>query len=286
MTICFIAAGPITWASSRLRCFWPAEYMNATVVTYATLRQTALPPADVYIWQKHVHLDLLAQTADKQHWWDLTEPVWWFDPEKSRDIVRHMSGFVACTEALATDFQKWSGRFCHVIPDRIEPTYFTHARTHAAVQPVRLIWFGTVLNRVTLTIAWPNLMRLVAEGHNIELTIMDDRPDLPLRFGHNVRVYHVRWTWKHDVEIMANHDIALLPPLPGPLERVHSPYKQLMAWACRLPVANGQDYEDLRQLVTSFYEREQRGTAGQQDVLKQWNVSKSAGEWLALLFGS
>ncbi|MBE2201656.1 MAG: hypothetical protein IAE79_23800 [Anaerolinea sp.] len=286
MSICFIAAGPITWASSRLRCFWPAEYMDATVIPYASLRQTPLPPSTVYIWQKHVSLDLIAQIAHAQHWWDISEPVWWFDPDRCRKIISHMSGFVASTEALAAEFMKWSGRFCHVIPDRLEPRYFTQHRTHAPVQPVRLIWFGSVINRVALTHAWPNLMRLNAEEYNVELTIMDDRPDLPLRFGHTVRVYHARWAWERDVTVMASHDIALLPPIPGPLGQMRSPYKQLMAWACRLPVTDGQDYDDLCQLVTSHQERERRGAAGQQDVLARWAVGKSAGEWLALLFGA
>lgn len=284
MTICFIAVGPITWASSRLRCFWPAQYMNASVITAASLRHTALPQADIYIWQKHVRLDLIEQTPHAQHWWDISEPVWWFDPDKSHDIIARMSGFVASTQTLAVEFRKWSGRFCHVIPDRLESDYFTHHRVHAPVQPVRLIWFGTAINRVALTTAWPNLMRLHAEGYNVELTIMDDRPDLPLRFGHDIRVYYVRWAWKRDVAVLASHDIALLPLLPGPLGRVRSQYKPLMAWACRLPVSDGLGYDNLRQLVTSYQERDQRGATGQQTVLAHWTVGKSAGEWLALLF--
>ena len=283
MDICFVAAGPITWASSRLRCYWPAKYMNASVVSFASLHNDGLPTADIFIWQKYVDLGVVRQLAGAQHWWDLSEPVWWFDPEHSREIVQMMKGVVVSNEALAEEFTRWNGRSCHIIPDRVEPGYFNRQRVHTAVTPVRLLWFGAVINRVALTAAWPNLARLNAAGYNIELTIMDDHPDMPLRFGHNIRVYHVFWAWEREVEILASHDIALLPPVPGPWGSMRSNAKELAAWACRLPVTDGADYEELRRLVSSPKERNRLGQKGHEEVVTQWAVGQSAAEWLALL---
>ncbi len=283
MRICFVAAGPKTWVSSRVRCYWPARYMNAPVVPFASLGKKALPAADTYIWQKQVDLEKVRLKKDAQHWWDVSEPTWWFDPEGCAEILSEMTGVVASNDALAEEFAKWHGRSCYVIPDRVEMAYFSRKRMHTAVSPVRLIWFGALINRVALTAAWPNLMRLIAEGFDVELTIMDGRPDQPLRFGQNIRVYHVQWAWEREVEILASHDIALLPPIPGPWGSVRGSAKELSAWACRLPVTDGVDYEELRRLVASPAERTRLGQKGYEEVATRWAAGQSAAEWLALL---
>lgn len=283
MTICFIAAGPITWTSSRLRCYWPAHYLGAQVVPFADLARAPLPAADAYIWQKQVRLDQVQARPFAAHWWDVTEPAWWFAPDDCRKLLPHMRGFVASNENLALDFSRWSGRFCHVIPDRLELSYFTRQRVHADTSPVRLIWFGTAVNRVSLATAWPMLLRLVANGHAVELTVMDDRPDTPLGFGEAIPVHHVRWAWRREVLVLAAHDIALLPPLSGPWGSVRSNYKELTAWACGLPVTDGHDYDELLRLVTSQDERAALGRAGREQVAAHWRVDRSARAWLALL---
>ncbi|MCA9969652.1 MAG: hypothetical protein KC425_05530 [Anaerolineales bacterium] len=283
MSICFIAAGPITWTSSRLRCYWPAQYLGAQVVPFADLARRPLPRADVYVWQKQVRLDLLPARRTAQHWWDVSEPAWWFEPEACRELVQHMSGFVASNENLALDFSRWSGRFCHVIPDRLQLSYFTRQRAHTPTSPVRLIWFGAAVNRVSLATIWSNLLRLAANGHAVELTIMDDRPGQELGFGDRLRVHHVRWAWQREVAILASHDVALLPPLPGPWGSVRSNYKQLTAWACGLPVTDGHDYDELVNLVSDHTIRAARGRAGRQQVEALWTVDRSAQAWRALL---
>lgn len=284
MNICFVATGPPTWMSSRLRCYWPARYLRAKVVEINALRQQALPPADAYIWQKQVRLDLVAETSEGQHWWDVTEPLWWYEPEESADILAKMRGVVANTQALADDLAQWEhGRSCHVIPDRLEPAYFTRYRVHQPVSPVRLIWFGTMINRVALAPIWPNLIRLRAEGIDVELTLMDNRPELPLQFGPDVPLYYTKWMHGQELNVLAGHDVALLPPLPGPWGEMRGNAKALTAWACRLPVTNGRDYKALKQLVTDPAERERRGRAGQEEVARRWTADRSAAQWQILL---
>ncbi len=283
MDICFVAAGPKTWVSSRVRCYWPARYMDARVVTFASLQDRDLPAADTYIWQKQVDLEWVRRKRKAQHWWDVSEPAWWFDPEGCAEILQAVTGVVASNEALAQEFAKWNGRSCHLIPDRVEMAYFNRKRTHTAVSPVRIIWFGALINRVALTAAWPNLLRLAAQSYDIELTIMDDHPEQPLRFGQAIPIYHVHWAWKREVEILAGHDIALLPPIPGPWGSVRGSAKELSAQACRLPVTDGANYEELRRLVASPAERNRLGQIGYKEVVAHGTAGQSAAEWLSLL---
>lgn len=284
MNICFVAAGSPTWMSSRVRCYWPARYLGATVLDVEGLSRKGLPPADVYIWQKKVRLDLVAATPGAQHWWDVTEPLWWFEPEESAEILAEMTGVVANTQALADDLAQWKhGRSCHVIPDRLEPSYFTRYRVHQQVAPVRFIWFGTMINRVALAPIWPNLIRLRAEGLDVELTLMDNRPELPLQFGPEVPLYYTKWMHRQELDVLASHDIALLPPLPGPWGEIRGNAKALAAWACRLPVTNGRNYELLKHLVTDPEAREERGRAGQEEVARHWTSDRSAAQWETLL---
>ena len=187
MKVCFIASGPIEWASARYRAYWVAPYMeDATVVELPYEGdKLMLPYADVYIWQKRFDKGISEFISENgwRQWWDVCDPLWWLSPELSKDILDRVEGVVSSTQALADDFTAWSGRDCHVIPDRLELSHYNKQREHRDVQPVRFIWYGMGVNRPSLAGAWINLHRLVANGHDISLTVMDDMPGTPLGFG-------------------------------------------------------------------------------------------------------
>ena len=65
--------------------------------------------------------------------------------------------------------------------------------------------------------------------------------------------------------------------------RVKSNNKALVAWACGLPVATGDNYELLRSLVESAALRQSEAMQGRENVKQHWQVKRSAEEWLALL---
>ncbi len=285
MNICFVTAGPIEWASSRMRAFWVAEALRARRHNVAVLiDKTVLshPAHDAYIWQKKVDLPFVKSVSDIRHYWDVCDPSWWWQPNECREIAKHMTGIVASSQALANDFNEWYGENKAIcIPDRLKLAHFHTQRQHSDVSPVRFIWFGIAANRVALWGARANLERLVANGHKIELTIFDDRPDVRFNFSDAFPIYHVLWSLEKEVEVLAAHDIALLPPYPGPWGEVKSDNKMLTAGACLLPDVSGLDYAAMEYLMESPQSRENYGKRLHRSG--KFDIEQSAIEWEALL---
>lgn len=282
MRIIFIASGGIEWGSARMRCYWPARYMtDAHVITWDEYREErALPVADVYIWQKNVDVSAVEQ-VDALHIWDVCDPLHWFSPEAVKRYVDKVDGIVTSNRGLADDLAKWSKRDdIRVIPDRLELSHFDKQREHADRWPVRFIWFGISANRGVLFGAWAILARLQAMGYDVSLTIMDEMINGALNYGKDLPVYHVRWELDHEVGILASHDIALLPPYPGPWGLVKSNNKALTAGACGLPVISHLTWHDgIRRLVESAATRQKAGESRRRQVKDLWSVEKSAAEW-------
>lgn|SRR5574341_830 len=290
MSVLFVVAGPIHFGSSRMRAWWPARHMADTEVThFDDLRKNfvgacqTVQNTEKVIWQKWVDVNLITASPQASHWWDICDPMWWFSPQQVKEFLPFIAGVVVSSQALAEDFRKWSGRGCHVIPDRLELSHFPKQRQHADASPVRFVWFGMSLNRVSLAAAWANLERLAANGHAIALTIYDDRPQEELRWGDSFPVYHARWSLDHENEVLASHDIALLPPYPGSWGKVKSNNKAMTAWASGLPATTGECYEELEQLVVDGYERGRQAAAGLETVRRDYRVQQSADEWQMLL---
>lgn len=292
MNICFITAGPVEWASSRMRAYWVAEALETrghSVGTFAidiatknwgALSNWAMSDGyDVFIWQKTAPVSMIQDLPQARHYWDVCDPSWWWQPNECREIAKHMTGIVASSPALANDFNEWYGEDKAIcIPDRLKLSHFHTQRQHSDVSPVRLIWFGVAANRVALWGARANLERLVANGHKIELTIFDDRPDVRFAFSDAFPIYHVLWSLDKEVEVLAAHDVALLPPYPGPWGEVKSNNKDLTAWACGIPEVTGLDYQKLVKYVTKPHFR-----MTVQGVAEHYSVEQSAIEWEALL---
>lgn len=282
MKTLFVAAGPESWGSSRMRCYWPAAHMaDAQVGTYDYLSKTHDIPygTDVMIWQKQVNVDLVKAYPHERHYWDVCDPLWWWQPGLAREYAQHMTGIVASSPALAADCAVFLGRDVHCIPDRLELKHFTRQAQHAERTPVRLIWYGVSVNRLALFAALVNLERLAANGHKIELTICDDRPEDVVQWSDMFPVYHTRWTLEGEVDVLTAHDIALLPPYPGPWGRVKSNNKTLTAWACGLPVSSGEWYPSLAVPVTNANERRALGENGRWNVEQYHRVEASARQW-------
>ena len=290
MNVLFISAGPIEWGSSRMRVYWVVEALqamghNAQVALYSDV--VACPDRyegfGAYVWQKLVSRDIVARYAG-HHWWDVCDPSWWWQPNQCRDIADVMHGVVASSEALAEDFNDWYGAETAVcIPDRLKLSHFHTQRIHQDVSPVRFIWFGVAVNRISLYGALANLERLAANGHKIELTVFDNRPDIRLDFTDAFPIYHVLWDLQHEVDVIASHDVALLPPYPGAWGKVKSNNKYLTAWACGLPVVSGESYNHLLNRISGEKYRQSIADSNLDGLQKYHNVSQSAMEWEKLL---
>ena len=295
MRVIFVAAGPKEWGSSRMRAWWVAPYMdNAEVIQYG---QPIPTTADAYIWQKMVNMEVVEATPHARHVWDVCDPAWWWEPQQCLEIAAAVDSVVASSEALASDFYQWHSscvtlsqdkRYVHTIPDRLELSHFTHQRQHADVSPVRFIWFGVAVNRIALYAAVANLERLAANGYKIELTVMDDRPDVPFRITDSFPIYNVPWRLDREVEVLSNHDIALLPPYPGAWGKVKSNNKLITAALCGLATLGhkGNDhYHTFEQYVKDVNVRYGMARGARGNAVKYRDVRQSAAEWETILNG-
>lgn len=285
MKTLFIASGPLSWASSRFRIWWPAEHMpDADVTTMDDVRTRGVSDVSGYetiVIQKHGMVDLQREwrRQGKTVIWDACDPMWWFSPDAVRAIVAEVDAVTVSTPGLVDDFQSWNGYGprAYLLPDRLNLDHYEYQRAHQAVSPVRFIWYGVSVNRVSLAGAWANLSRLAANGVPIELTLFDNGGS-SLSFGNELPVYWQEWSLGHENKVIAAHDIALLPPYPGPWGQVKSNNKVLTAAACGLPVTDGYDYDAMHLLATSPEWRATCAVDGYRD-LENWNVTRSAVEW-------
>ncbi len=279
----FVACGNYTWASARMRCYWPAKYMrNAEVVEKRLM--PAAPNADTMIWQKLVDYEFIRAYPNRRHYWDVCDPSWWWGPYAAREVADTVTGVVVSSPALRDDFNSWYGQDKAVcIPDRLDLEHFPVQRQHADTSPVRFIWFGLALNRISIFGQLANLERLVANGHRIELTILDNRPDEPFTVSDMFPIRHKKWDVNTENAVIAAHDIALLPPYPGPWGKVKSNNKQLTAWACGLPTVTDDCYSEVENVVSNRSRR--ASPAYRFEIDENWTADKSAREWEALLNG-
>jgi hypothetical protein len=291
MNTLFVTAGGMKWASSRMRAYWVVPYMdNAVANPHEKVFEYGLTGDTVHdaiIFQKLYDQVAAAElrAAGKQVWWDICDPVWWWQPADVRGILANCDGVVCSTDELCQDLTEWAReqgvKHCppiHMIPDRLELSAFPIQHDYSKQSQVtRFIWYGMAANRIGLYGAIDNLHRLRANGHNISLTIFDDRPDVTLDLGH-IPVYHIGWSLENENRVIAEHDIALLPPYPGPWGRVKSNNRMLTAWACGIPDVNGEDYRDVVATIRSL-----RIRGGVDRFPDNAKVIHSARQWQELL---
>jgi len=284
----FITMGNETWASSRYRCYWPAQHMQNTDVMQWKQGEAIPDDYDVYIWQKMADLAIVDKIWQdgKQQFWDLCDPVHWWQPEQARYIADRCKEVVCSSQALADDFGDWYGARVSCIPDRFDLSHYTGGRVeHEHADPVRFIWYGIANNRIALLSALANLERLSANGINMALTICDDRPDYLITWTEAFPIYYTRWSLQTEIKTIAAHDIAILPDYPGPWGRVKSGNKRTTALLCGIPWHDGQDYADLYELAVSAQLRTDRTNDGLERAMQNGscNVRFSASEWEALI---
>jgi glycosyltransferase involved in cell wall biosynthesis len=269
MKTLFITYGDINVASSRMRAYWVAPYMkDATVQDSATSIQVD-NDYDNIIFQKWFNTELARswKNQGKRIYYDACDPVWWWQPQEVKEFLYHVDGVVCSNEDLVHDFRDWN-KFAissKTICDRLELSHFPILRKHEEVSPVKLIWFGHPSNQWTINSIIPNLQRLEAEGFKIEFTIYGD------------------WKLEEENAVIASHDIAVLPSYPGPWGEVKSNNKTLTAWACGLPVTNGENYNELVELVMLSKYRQECADVGYKTLINLYQVEKSAQEWEVLL---
>ena len=91
-------------------------------------------------------------------------------------------------------------------------------------------------------------------------------------------VYHSRWNLDQENEVLADHDVALLPPYPGPWGYLKSSNKKLTGWAAGLPVTDAQHWDDLLALF-DWRRRRDEARAGYDILTEGYQTQRTAAEW-------
>jgi glycosyltransferase involved in cell wall biosynthesis len=289
----FITPGdPLKWASSRLRATWVAQHLEDTKVVNGAncpVPIDQLLEANNYIWVKLGDPEIMTRQREKgsRVFWDLCDPVWWFSPKEVTEIIPCVDKIIFSNDSLELDFLAWVEDYgvldkvdTGVIPDRIDFDHYPIQKLHrSSPDGVQIIWFGAAQNRIALFGAFAILDRLAANGYKFSLTVYDDMPSSQWDFEDNYPVYYSEWQLDKENQVIASHDIALLPDYPGAWGEVKSNNKLLTALACGLPVMDGLDWIDAYNLVGSWQERQAQAEYGRKSILPFYDVKKSAEEW-------
>lgn len=262
MKVLFVVPGPIQWATSRFRAYWIQPHIpNSEIVLYDELSELAgdklseaLDPFDHVMWLKQCSVPLIKDSIreGQKHWWDVTDPMWWFSPQWASEIALFVDGTIVSSQGLGEDFNIWKptqAKPSKYIDDHMNLDHFNVVRKHTNDDKIRLIWFGLYLNRPTLMGAIPYLLRAWASGRKFSLTIMDNRPSDNWQGRFDFPVKHVMFDLKTEAETLGSHDIAVLPKYPGPWGKCKSSNKNITAYAAGLPVVDGNDYQRILQLI-------------------------------------
>ena len=284
--ILFLTVGNINWASSRIRSYWPAEIMEGADAAQWKHGAQIPDDYDAYIWMKTADIETMERhkRMGKLSFVEVCDPSWWWEPDLQRQIASLTTAVVAASEPAASDYRDWYGGYkrVYMIPDRLKLEHYGDPKTNHSIKrddPVRFVWYGAANNRVSIFAALAYLERLTAEGVHISLTVMDNLPDQPLYITDKFPIYHVAWSLEKEIEIIKSHDVALLPPYPGPWGKLKTPNKRLTAWACGLPVVTGENWETLYDVATVEDLREKMATTGLRDVWENYTIDKTAEDW-------
>ena len=285
--IIFIASGPITFASARIRAFWLEPYLKESVIIEPDDNDDLRIPlgARAYVWSKRLNHDAMrAQREDGSLvFWDCCDPFWWF--EDHTETISLIDAAVFSTLALKQDFEReFPSVKTYLIPDRIEKAHYTKLRAHTEQQSLRLIWFGLWFNRFSIYGALSALERLRKRyALDLSLTIFDDRPDKPLEYDTHIPINYQQWKLEHEAETLAAHDLAILPPYPEPWGLLKSNNKTLSAWAAGLPVSKAFQFERLHALCTRAELRESEKVHNLKTLSEYFLIEKSAKEWEVII---
>jgi hypothetical protein len=226
-----------------------------------------------------------AYNSEKKIILDFCDPTWWFEPVKVRLGCDYAHRITFSNKPLMDDFVDWygDGARASVIPDRLKLSHYSKQRKHYHASPVRFIWFGAGQNRQSVVGAFPYLERLTKNGVNISLTIMDDHPGENWLSDYAFPIYYTQWGLDVENQVIADHDIAILPPYPGAWGNVKSNNKSLTAWACGLPVTTGENWEELFTRAVSSDARQATVDLNRKLLEQYYDVRQTADQYQSLL---
>lgn len=287
--ILMFTQGALTWASSRFRGYWLQDVAPDLFELHRRGQIPDLADRKVVVFQKRHGDSDLTMAREAQHLgikvvYDLTDPLWWFDPERVTAMLAVADLVTASSEGLAEAVRDIPVvKQVAVIPDRMLPAFHPTVREHADHRPVTLVWFGQSINRVTLAGPSPVLTYLANLGMEFRLRVVDDAPNEPFGVGASYPVEMVPWVLETFHANLTDSDIALIPPYPGPWGQMKSDNKTATAWWAGLPVTDGHDPDELKMLIENVDERARQGRENRARAEAEYGIERSVAEWRALL---
>ena len=287
MKVLFVVPGPIQWATSRFRAYWIQPHIpDSEIVLFSELSELAgdklheaLEPFDHVIWLKQCPIHELKKREGQKHWWDVTDPMWWFSPKWSEEIALFVDGTIVSSQGLGENFNIWKpsrAKLAKRIDDHMNLDHYNVVREHTNEGIARLIWFGLNANRFTLLGATPFLSRAWANGWKFSLTIMDNEPTNDWSRMFEFPVIHTPFDLETEAEILGAHDIAVLPKYPGPWGKCKSINKNITAYAAGLPVVTGDDYPRILELIDMPDQRQKVGDMNRKMVEDMYQSDRHA----------
>jgi hypothetical protein len=240
------------------------------------------------IWLKQCDPGLAsaAQKVGIPSVWDVTDPMWWFSPEHFWPVMEAVNGTITSSKGLAEDYAMWCGRKATCLPDTLSLDHYGDPRPRHEGKAKKMIWFGHHANRMTLFGPMTNLLRLQAQGDEFSLTIMDDAgPDMQI-FNPSFPVTRIKFDLGTEAEILRDHDLAILPPYPGPWGKCKSDNKELTAGAVGLAAVSGLLWNHMHDYFHEPDRRNKWAQAQRKMVEERYTSAHGAerlGEYLASL---
>ena len=289
MKVLFVVPGPIAWATSRFRAYWIQPHIpGSEIVLVSEIAELAgdklkeaLAPFDHVIWLKQCPIHLLKDNVreGQKHWWDVTDPMWWFSPQWASEIALFVDGTIVSSQGLGENFNTWKpsrAKLAKRIDDHMNLDHYNVVRKHTNDAEVKMIWFGLNANRFTIVGAMAYLSRAWANGFKFSLTIMDNEPESDWSGMGEFPINHVGFNLATEAKTIGSHDIAVLPKYPGPWGVCKSTNKDLTAYAAGLPVIRGDDYSRILTLIDNPEARQKAGDSNRKMVEERYQSERHA----------
>lgn len=277
----FLTFADRDYPSSRIRAWNIADHWDdATCQRWSN--DINLEGFDNIILQKLPFPETLELAKKYFVYLDLCDPEWWLPATKKiiQEYLPYLKDVVVSSEALRDDFEKTFNYRPFWIDDR--HPFIEDVREHEEFDRPTLVWFGSTFNRAPcLNTIGETFHRLIGEGINFKLLIIDSKPDVP--YLKEKWCFHIKWHRLTLHGLLCASDIALLPSYPGPWGRMKSNNRKATAYWAGLPVHDGIDYHSLKRMILDYKLRQQIGLRNRVRAIIHFDINQSIDQWQRLL---
>jgi hypothetical protein len=291
MKIAILTNGPRAWAGSRLRGYWLEDADPIHFKVYAPGdRLNGIDACDAVVFQKlqdplNIERARRFKAEGKVVLYDLCDPVWWWYPNETKDMMRAADAVITSNDALSEVVRDIGiAKRVVTIIDRMLPSFHPTVRQHEDRERLVFVWYGASQNRIALEGSLP-LLGYLAHSIPLELRIIDDAPGAKViqqEMGH-LRIVNVPFALETYDAQLTDCDVAWLPPYPGVWGELKSNNRQATAWWCGLPVVDGQDLGEMRDLCESAEVRQMVAVGNRKIAEAHYDIHQSVREVMTLV---